>query len=178
MTRQGTLAYYLAAWVIGCFIVSLLAWLIGVMAGQPARASVLLITYFFGLVFGVVDALLFAFLLRRFMRWWGTHAIWAWLVVGAGVGFALILLLTEANNAWISWNGPLNQPIAFFLSALLAAPDALRRAGFWQVPIEGAAIAAVLCLVDRAFNPDGGPAPDGSIPSVPPNPGAAKQAHV
>jgi hypothetical protein len=156
MTRHGTLAYYLAAWVIGCFIVSLLAWLIAVMAGQPARASLLLTTYFFALVFGAVDALLFAFLLRRLMHWRRTHAVALWLVAGAGVGFALILLLTEANDAWINWNGPLNGTIAFFLSALLAAPDALRHAGFWQVPIEGGGLGVVLCLVDRAFNfPDG-----------------------
>ncbi len=27
MTRQGTLAYYLAAWVIGCPVVALVFWL-------------------------------------------------------------------------------------------------------------------------------------------------------
>ena len=52
MTRQGTLAYYLAAWVIGCFIVSLLVWVIAVASGQPPRAAMLLEMYFFALVFG------------------------------------------------------------------------------------------------------------------------------
>ena len=28
MTRRGTLAYYLAAWVVGCFVVSLLIWVL------------------------------------------------------------------------------------------------------------------------------------------------------
>lgn len=158
MTRQGTLAYYLAAWVIGCFIVSLLVWGIAVASGQPPRAATLLEMYFFALVFGAVDALLFAFLLRRVMRWWGTHALGPWLAAGAGVGFALVLLLAEANSAWIGWNAPVNGSIHFFLDALLAAPSALRYqglryGGLWQVPIEGAAMAAVLCLVDRAFNP-------------------------
>lgn len=165
MTRQGTLAYYLAAWVIGCFIVSLLVWFIAVASGQPPRAAMLLEMYFFALVFGAVDALLFAFVLRRIMRWWGTHALWPWLLAGAGVAFALILLLAEANTAWINWNAPVNGPIHIVLEALLAAPSALRYGGLWQVPIEGAAMAAVLCLVDRAFNPAAGvsgaaPAPD------------------
>ncbi len=114
MTRQGTLAYYLAAWVIGCFIVSLLVWVIAVASGQPPRAAMLLEMYFFALVFGAVDALLFAFLLRRIMRWWGTHALWPWLLSGAGVGFALIMLLAEANSAWINWNAPVTGPIHYF----------------------------------------------------------------
>jgi hypothetical protein len=38
------------------------------------------------------------------------------------------------------------------LLAFWTAPNALRRAGIWQAPIGGAAIAAVLCLVDRAFD--------------------------
>ena len=54
------------------------------------------------------------FLLRRIMRWWGTHALWLWLVAGAGVGFALILLLAEANTAWINWNAPVTGPIHIF----------------------------------------------------------------
>jgi hypothetical protein len=156
MTRHGTLAYYLAAWVIGCFIVSLLVWVIAVASGQPPRAATLLEMYFFALVFGAPDALLFAFVLRRIMRWWGTHSLWLWLVAGAGVGFALIMLLAEANTAWINWNAPVTGAIHFFLEALLAAPSALRYGGLWQVPIEGAAMAAVLCLVDRAFNPAAG----------------------
>jgi hypothetical protein len=156
MTRHGTLAYYLAAWVIGCFIVSLLVWVIAVASGQPPRAATLLEMYFFALVFGAPDALLFAFVLRRIMRWWGTHSLWLWLAAGAGVGFALIMLLAEANTAWINWNAPVTGAIHFFLEALLAAPSALRYGGLWQVPIEGAAMAAVLCLVDRAFNPAAG----------------------
>ncbi len=167
MTRQGTLAYYLAAWVIGCFVVSLLAWLLAVIGGQPARASTLLMTYFFGLIFGAADALLFAFLLRRMMRWCKTHMMALWLLAGAGLGFALILLLSEANDAWINFHGPMNGTIAFFLSMFLAAPDALRHASLWPVPIEGGAIGVVLCLVDRAFNPQDG---HGRLAGAPPPP--------
>jgi hypothetical protein len=171
MTRQGTLAYYLAAWVIGCFIVSLMAGVIDVLGGHAVWASMLLELYFFALVFGAVDILLFAFLLRRLMRWWATHAVWIWLLAGAGMGFALVVLLGEANTAWPRWNS-LDGALGFFLTAIFGAPDVLRHAGLWQAPIEGAAIAAILCLVDRAFN---------RLPSaVPVAPGApeTKQATV
>ena len=85
MTRRGTLAYYLAAWVIGCFVLSVMAWVWaspqeGIPLAAPAR---LLILYFLSLAYGAVDMLLFAFLLRGAMRLWGTHALWAWIIVGA-----------------------------------------------------------------------------------------------
>ena len=48
------LAYYLAASVIGCFVVSFLQWIGDAIAGNLRPASVLLTTYFFSLVFGAV----------------------------------------------------------------------------------------------------------------------------
>ncbi len=175
MTRHGTLAYYLAAWVIGCFIVSLMAGFIDVVAGHAVRASMLLELYFFALVFGAADILLFAFLLRRLMRWWGTHAVWTWLLAGAGLGFALVVLLGEANTVWPRWNSLMDGALGFFLMAIFGTPDVLRHAGLWQAPIEGAAIAATLCLVDRAFNrfPSAAPVESGT-PGTP----ETKQATV
>src|SRR5579883_1112811 len=79
MTRRGTLAYYLAAWVIGCFIVSLLQWSGDAFAGMIEPASDLLTSYFFSLVFGAAAILLFSFLLRRAMRLARTHNLWIWL---------------------------------------------------------------------------------------------------
>jgi hypothetical protein len=152
MTRHGTLAYYLAAWVIGCFVVSLMGFAVDAVGGQAVRASMLLELYFFALIFGAADILLFALVLRRAMRWWGTHAVWIWLVAGAGLALVLVMLLGEANSLWPRWNSLLDGVMGFFIIALFSAPDTLRHAGLWQVPIEGAAIAAVLCLVDRAFN--------------------------
>jgi hypothetical protein len=152
MTRHGTLAYYLAAWVIGCFIVTLMAGVIDAVAGQPVRASMLLELYFFALIFGAADILLFAFLLRRLMRWRETHAMWVWMLAGAGLGFMLVVLLGEANSVWPHWNSLMDGALGFFLMAIFGTPDVLRHAGVWQAPIEGAAIAAILCLVDRAFN--------------------------
>src|ERR1700719_2397403 len=85
MTRRGTLAYYLAAWVIGCFVVSFLQWVGEALGGEIQTASILLTTYFFSLVFGAAAILLFAFLLRRWMRLLGTHAQWAWFVSGGAL---------------------------------------------------------------------------------------------
>src|SRR5690242_1231041 len=83
MTRRGTLAYYLAAWVIGCFVAAFLQWTGEALAGEIHTASILLTTYFFTLVFGAATILLFAFVLRRGMRMMRTHALWAWLLSGA-----------------------------------------------------------------------------------------------
>jgi hypothetical protein len=155
MTRRGTLAYYLAAWVIGCFVLSLMAWAFaapqeGVPLAAPAR---LLILYFLSLLYGAVDILLFAFLLRRVMRLWGTHNIALWAVNGAIVASVLVRLLLWSGDALVGMTpGSGRGALSGLLLAFWTAPNALRRAGIWQAPVGGALIAVVLCLVDRAFN--------------------------
>jgi hypothetical protein len=153
MTRHGTLAYYLAAWVIGCFIVSLLAWGWAARNESSASVSMLLILYFVALAYGAADVLLFAFLLRRLMRFWGTHGIWIWMLAGAGLATGLLWLLLWSGDA-LTRVSPLSGrgPIAYLLLVFWTAPNALRLAGVWQAPIGGAVTAVVLCLVDRAFN--------------------------
>ncbi len=153
MTRRGTLAYYLAAWVIGCFIVSLLAWVWAARNESSANVSMLLILYFVALAYGAADVLLFAFLLRRLMRLSATHRLWIWMPAGAGLATVLLWLLLWSGDA-LTRISPLSGrgPIAYMLLAFWTAPNALRLAGIWQAPVAGAATAAVLCLVDRAFN--------------------------
>jgi hypothetical protein len=150
MTRRGTLAYYLAAWVIGCFVVSLLQWAGEAFAGEIQPASILLTTYFFSLVFGAVAMLLFAFLLRRWMRLLGTHAQWAWVISGAVLGLLVILILIRAQGALLSIRSGEFGELLF--AAVLKAADSLSGRNFWQAPIDGAITAWVLCLVDRAFS--------------------------
>jgi hypothetical protein len=145
MTRHGTLAYYLAAWVIGCFIVALLF----SIAGDSVRVSLFLMTYFFALMGGVASLLLFAFLLRRAMRYLNTHNLAVWAVMGTAIFSALVYLLALASEkrpeAW--WIGvPLT-----VCNFILGGAEAVRRTGFWQAPIDGAATAVILCMVDRAF---------------------------
>jgi len=150
MTRHGTLAYYLAAWVIGCPVVALVFWLIESVQTGSASSSALLEICFFALMSGALDSLLFAFLLRRMMHRVGTRNAAAWGLTGAAFSFALVFLL-----AWIFQKlpGSMLQGPAYFLSSFVfTGPEAMWRSGWWQAPIEGAGIGAVLCLVDRAFN--------------------------
>src|SRR4051812_47591224 len=141
MTRRGTLAYYLAAWVIGCFVVSLMA---AIFAPQNAPAegpARLLILYFLALLYGAADILLFAFLVRRALRVFSTHNLLVWIMVGAALGAALVRLLLWAGDPLVGMS-PLTGrgPISFFLLMFWTAPNALRLAGIWQAPVAGAAI--------------------------------------
>jgi hypothetical protein len=150
MTRHGTLAYYLAAWVIGCFVVAFVFWLIAAVQIGSASSSVLLETCFFALMVGAVDSLLFAFLLRNAMHGLGTRNAAVWGLAGAALSFLLVFSL-----AWVfgKLSASMQQGPAYFLSSfVLAGPEAMWRSGPWQAPVEGASVAAVLCLVDRAFN--------------------------
>lgn len=150
MTRRGTLAYYLAAWVIGCFVVAFLQWVGEAAAGEVHPASILLTMYFFSLIFGAVAILLFAFLLRRSLRLLNTHALWIWLVSGAVLGFVEVVALIHAQSALLSIrSGEFGE---VFFAAVLNATDTLSGRNLWQVPIDGAITGAVLCLVDRAFS--------------------------
>jgi hypothetical protein len=150
MTRRGTLAYYLAAWVIGCFVMAFLQWLGQALAGNFQTASILLTTYFFSLIFGAIAILLFAFLLRRSMRLVGTHALWAWFLSGGILAFAEISALIRAQGALLSIRSGAFGEI--FFAAVLKAADSLAGRNLWQAPVGGAITALVLCLIDRAFD--------------------------
>ena len=156
MTRRGTLAYYLAAWVIGCFVVSLLLWIIAARSaaasGEEANASMLLRINFLSLIFGAPGALFFAFLLRVLMRWWGTHAVWKWMLMGAWLAVVPVLLLVPFYERYSRSMSFVPGTMGFVLALILAGPGLLSHSGLWQVPIEGAVTGAVLCLVDRAFD--------------------------
>jgi len=149
MTRRGTLAYYLAAWVIGCFVVSLLEWTGEALTGTIPPISSLLTTYFFSLAFGAVAILLFSFLLRKWMRLLGTHNLWAWLASGAALGLLLIAALIHGQSALLSIrSGEFGE---FLFGVVLKAADALAGRNLWQAPVDGAITALVLRLVDKAF---------------------------
>jgi Na+/melibiose symporter-like transporter len=146
MTRRGTLAYYLAAWVIGCFVAAVLFFSVTGGAG----AAALLLTYFFTLIVGATDLLIFAFLLRRLMGRLGTHRIGNWALAGAALSSLLMLLF-----AWISSRRPAawgTGALEAVTNVLVGGAEVLRQTGFWQAPVDGAVTAVVLCLVDRAFD--------------------------
>lgn len=149
MTRRGSLAYYLAAWVIGCFVVALMQWIGEALAGEIRTASILLTTYFFSLVFGAVAMLLFAFLLRRWMRLLGSHAPWAWFISGAILSFVEIFALLHLQDALPPIRS--GEVGGILYAAVLNAAASVSGRNLWQVPIDGALTASALCLVDRAF---------------------------
>jgi hypothetical protein len=155
VTKRGTLAYYLAAWAVGCFVLSVMAWAFaapqeGVPMDPPAR---LLVLYFLSLLYGAMDMLLFAFLLRAVMRILKSHALWLWIVGGGVLGAAVVRLLLWSGDSLVGGTPTSGSgPISYLLLLFWTAPNALRRAGIWQAPVGGAVTAIVLCLVDRAFN--------------------------
>ena len=153
MTRRGTLAYYLAAWVIGSFIIALMF----VFAAGPIAASALLIDYFFTLIAGLIGLLVFASLLRLAAGLLKTHNLWIWALLGAAIFVVLIFLGALVSEKQLSaWQ---SGTLGTVFTMIFQGAEAVRRSGLWQAPIDGAATAAILCLVDRAFakiyeNPD------------------------
>src|SRR5260370_21552094 len=149
MTRRGTLAYYLAAWVIGCFVVAFLQWLGETIAGNFRTASILLTTYFFSLIFGAIAILLFAFLLRRSMRLLRTHAVWAWFLWGATLAFLEILSLIHAQSALLSFRSGEFGEVLF--AAVLDAADSLSGPNLLPTAAPRAIAGAVCGFVGPAF---------------------------
>ena len=152
MNSKGALPYYVAAWVIGCFIFAAVAWAVDFRAGALVGAAQLLSTYFISLIVGAADSLLFAFLLRKIMRLLRTHSMLAWMIAGAGLAILVTLALAWLGQVWIARGIPTVGLLGLGFRVVLLAPTLLRRTGLWHLPIEGAAMAAVLCLVDRAFD--------------------------
>jgi hypothetical protein len=164
MTRHGTLAYYLAAWIVSCPAVALFCWgIAAVRSGVGhafSRGSFLFLfeLLFFALMFGAGDALLFAFILRRLMRLIGARNAATWAMAGAVLAIALVFALGAAwdrlsDSTWFgSQNAPPQGLASFAITFLFEGPRDIWNVGWWQVPIEGAGIGAVLGLIDRAFN--------------------------
>jgi hypothetical protein len=151
MTRSGSLAYYLAAWVCGCFFMSVTIWMGSALHPTESRtASLLLYIYFLSLMFGAVITLLFGFLLRQTakgMRW---KRLWHWLAAGAIVAPVLTALLGAIASS------PALQPSTWrnWIFVPLAGTYLLNGGGRWTALLAapaGTATAWVLFRVDRAF---------------------------
>lgn len=151
MTRRGSLAYYLASWVCGCFFMAVTIWLGNELRPTvPRTMGLLLVTYFFSLMFGAVTSLLFGFFLRRAANGLHWNCVWHWLTGGAIIAPLLIAMLgaIASSNAqgsgWCVW---------LFLP--LTGPYMINGGHGWKLlfltaPV-GAATAWVLFRIDRAF---------------------------
>src|SRR5712692_10812235 len=95
MTRRGSLAYYLAAWVCGCFFMSFGLWLYrdwqSKRWGSDMNSSAgLFVFFYFGMISGAFTALVFAFLLRRLADLIARQRPWLWMVFGALLAEGLV----------------------------------------------------------------------------------------
>jgi hypothetical protein len=155
MTRHGSLAYYLAAWICGCFFMVLgfwvdVHWLRGTRSQGAFLDVGLLAICFFGFILGAVPSLLFAWMLRRLMSLFSTEQFWCWISSGAGLALLLVWLLGSLGHL-------LRDPKFLPYSALpiwpflVVGPVLLLEAGIWMALPVGAATAGVLFAVHRAF---------------------------
>ncbi|MHB8411109.1 MAG: hypothetical protein ACYDDI_04090 [Candidatus Acidiferrales bacterium] len=152
MTRHGSLAYYLAAWVCGCFFMSLAIWLkdlagptVGFISFRSAFGF--LIFYFYGLLLGAVAALLGGLLLRRAARLAKFRNAWQWIVAGAVATPVLTLILGSFARSAATQQTPLPG----WLNLISVGPSIVLEAGLWLAAPAGAATAWVLYRVHRAF---------------------------
>ncbi len=152
MSARGSMAYYLAAWVCGCFFMSATVWLGNEWHSIEQRSiSTLLYIYFLSLMFGALMVVLFGFFLRctaKGMRWSRT---WHWLLGGALLAPALTALLgTIASSRALQGSG-----WRIWIFAPIAGPHAIGSSGHRWMPLlaapAGAATAWVLSRIDRAF---------------------------
>lgn len=155
MTRSGSLAYYLAAWICGCFFMSAAIWLKDLIGGAAPELVTLrggfglLFFSFYGLILGAITSLLGAFLLRRLMALVHWERGWEWTVAGAILAPALVELL----GTW--WRHAMwrVQPAPRLLSLVAYGPSVVLDAGLWLAIPAGGATAFVLYRIHRAFAP-------------------------
>lgn len=151
MTRRGSLAYYLAAWVCGCFFMSATIWFSSLWLPTARSVSDLLFVYFLYLMNGVLPMLLFGFVLRRAAKGMGLTHTWQWLVAGAVLTPALTALLGMMS----SWHAVQGAGWRDWVSSYLLSTRANQVPPRWMPVITapaGAATAWVLFRIDRAFS--------------------------
>lgn len=153
MTRRGSLAYYLTAWVCGCVFMSFAVWLVqgwdSKHLGSFQNAEGLLVFCFFGLLSGAFAALVFAWLLRKVAAILGACRLWQWVLIGAAVAELVILGFAALNRfvtAALGVSGGLPLTPIF-----LAGPWEVYAVSHWLAIPVGAAIASVLFLIYQAF---------------------------
>lgn len=152
MTRRGSLIYYLSAWTLGCFFMSLAIWIkdaIGpTLRALSARSAFgFLFFYFYGLIGGAFAAFLGAFLLRRLMAALKCKTPIHWAVGGAILAPAVVAIL----GAWGRRLDVAQHPGQRLVELLTFGPKVVLEAGWWLAIPAGAATAFLLCRTERAF---------------------------
>jgi hypothetical protein len=155
MTRRGSLVFYLSAWIVGCFFMSLLVWAKNIFAARfdlPLSRSAfgLLFFYFYGLVFGALAALIGAFLLRAITAALKSRTPLEWAMVGALLSPVLVAAFGILGRR-VETVSPL---AARLLGLLTWGPKTVLDVGWWLALPAGAATAYLLCRIERAFAPE------------------------
>jgi hypothetical protein len=154
MTRRGTLVYYLSAWILGCFFMSVLVWIKDTYSStfnHPFSdfALGLLYFYFFGLICGALTSLLAAFLLRQTMSALKCKTPSHWAVAGA----IITLLVIEVLGMWGRYIAVHQRGGMGLLEALTFGAKTVLDAAWWLAILAGAITAYFLCRIQRAFAP-------------------------
>jgi hypothetical protein len=155
MTRRGSLAYYLAAWICGCLFMSVAICMKdrNASAGANFSAAVrLMYFYFFSLMLGFVPALIFGFLLRRAAGLLGRKLPVIWIVGGAVIAPGIVAVIGGwARNATaVPHPGTVPAALVFAVTGGLSFTYG---EGWWLAIPVGAATAYVLYRIDCAFSP-------------------------
>jgi len=154
MTRRGSIAYYLSAWILGCFFASVLVWIRDIFAptlNVPLSRSAfgLLFFYFYGLLLGALAALLGGFLLRLIMAALRCKTPTHWALAGAILAPVLIIILGILGRRIET----IRHPDLRLVGLLTLGPKIVLDAGWWLAIPSGAAAAYFLCRIQRAFAP-------------------------
>ncbi|MFZ0637551.1 MAG: hypothetical protein WA755_16055 [Candidatus Acidiferrales bacterium] len=156
MTRRGSLAYYLAAWICGSFFMSVeislkdrLA-LVGAIIPVGAR---FLYFCFFALILGIAPSLIAALLLRRTMILVGRKRPILWTAAGALITAGLVITVGgwARNSLGLIHSHAYPAELVFALTGGLAF---VAVEGWWLALPAGAATAYILYRIDRAFSPE------------------------
>lgn len=162
MTRRGSLAYYLAAVVVGCFFTAAGVAGIGEASLRLSRAGLrdLFLLYFLALAYGWFTLLVFAFVLRRCAGAGKSQRGWAWAAWGALLSPALVWTLYGVWHVVLAPRVPGGPQLIWWMifgAAIGIAEFASSRlAATVCAGAIGAATALVLYRVQRAFVPPQG----------------------
>ena len=157
MTRSGSLAYYLAAWICGCFFLALGVWAHAAAEGHalpagPGGAGNLLTVYFFSLIFGFFDAIVGGFLLRRVAIAARFQRAWQWAAAGAVLAPLEVFALAHWGDA-MKWKTGDMPSVGMFFTL---APMIVEREATWLAAPAGALAALVLYSIHKAFGAKAG----------------------
>ena len=149
MTRRGSLVYYSASVVCGCFFAAICVWFPGGLTSSSWSRDFLGV-YSAGLVTGALPALLFGLLLRRLTGILRCTRLWEWMVAGGALALLLSWGLGKLSLFEI---GDSLRGLSKWWAFVFLGPAMFLAAGVWRAVPAGLATAFVLYHIHRAFGP-------------------------